>query len=130
MKADAIVVLGGRANRLPVGLRLRAEGVAPVLLVFNASGAGNDEHLYERPDPYTTRGEAQAIARLADEHGWRSVVVVTSGYHVPRARLIVRRAFDGELQMVGAPSWRWRLPLDLATEVVKGAWALTLGRAP
>jgi hypothetical protein len=56
--------------------------------------------------------------------------VVTSGYHVPRARLIVRRAFDGEVQMVGAPSWRWRLPLDLATELVKGAYALTLGRAP
>jgi uncharacterized SAM-binding protein YcdF (DUF218 family) len=57
-------------------------------------------------------------------------VVVTSGYHVPRAGLIVRRAFDGEVQMVGAPSWRWRLPLDLATEVVKGVYALTLGRAP
>ena len=130
MKADAIVVLGGRANRLPVGLRLHEEGVAPVLLVFNSSGAGDDEHVYERPDPYTTRGEARAIARLADEHGWRSVVVVTSGYHVPRARLIVRRAYDGEVQMVGAPSWRWRLPLDVVFEVVKGAYALTLGRAP
>jgi uncharacterized SAM-binding protein YcdF (DUF218 family) len=130
VKADAIVVLGGRSNRLPVGLRLHEEGVAPVLLVFNASGSGDAGHLYERPDPYTTRGEARAIARLAAEHGWRSVVVVTSGYHVPRAGLIVRRAFDGDVQMVGAPSWRWRLPLDLATEVVKGVYALTLGRAP
>ena len=49
---------------------------------------------------------------------------------MPRARLIVRRAFDGEVQMVGAPSWRWRLPLDVAFELVKGAYALTLGRAP
>jgi len=130
VRADAIVVLGGRENRVPVGLRLYEESVAPVLLVFNATGAGDDDHIYERPDPYTTRGEARAIARLAREHGWQSVVVVTSGYHVPRARLIVQRAFDGEVQMVGAPSWRMRLPLDVAFELVKGAYALTLGRRP
>ena len=130
MKADAIVVLGGRANRLPVGLQLREEDVAPVLLVFNATGVGDEDHLYERPDPYTTRGEARAVARLAREHGWRSIVVVTSSYHVPRARMLVRRAWDGELRMVGAPPTRWRLPLDVASELVKGAYALTFGRAP
>jgi uncharacterized SAM-binding protein YcdF (DUF218 family) len=100
-----------------------------VLLVFNASGVGEGQHLYVRPDPYTTRGEARAVARLADEHGWRSVVVVTSRYHVPRARMIFNRAWNGDLRMMGVPSTSWRLPFDYASEVVKALYALTLRRS-
>ena len=59
VKADAIVVLGGRPTRLPVGLRLWRAGVAPALVVFNEDGRGDDEHLYVRPEPYNTRGEAR-----------------------------------------------------------------------
>src|SRR5205823_5133085 len=36
------------------------------------------------PQPYSTRGEARAIARLAVQHGWRRVIVVTSTFHVTR----------------------------------------------
>jgi len=130
MSADAIVVLGGRPNRLPVGLRLLREGEGRVLIVFNATGSGDEEHLYVRPDPYTTRGEARAVAKLAREHGWRSIVVVTSTYHVPRARLIFRRAFDGELRMASAPPTWWRLPFDVVSELVKALYALTMRRSP
>jgi hypothetical protein len=130
MKADAIVVLGGRPNRLPVGLRLWRAEVAPTLVIFNASGEGDDEHLYVRPEPYTTRGEARATARLAREHGWRSIVVVTSSYHVPRARMLFRRAFDGEVRTASAQPTLWRLPVDLVLELVKTVYALTLRRSP
>ena len=130
MGADAIVVLGGRPNRLPVGIRLWRDGVAPHLVVFNATGRGDDEHLYIRPEPYSTRGEARAAARLAHEHGWHSLVVVTSSYHVPRARMIFRRAWDGELAMVSAPATGWRLPYDLLSEAVKAVYAVTLRRSP
>ena len=102
MTADAVVVLGGRPNRVPVGRRLLEEGVAPELLVFNATGEGDGDTIYVRPDPYTTRGEARAVARIGRERGWRSVVVVTSTYHVTRARLLVERCYDGELRVVGA----------------------------
>ena len=129
-RADAIVVLGGRRNRLPVGLRLWRERVAPTLVVFNEDGRGDDEHLYFRPDPYNTRGEARVTARLAREHGWRSIVLVTSSYHLPRARMIFRRAFDGEIVAAGAPPTLWRLPYDLASEIAKTVFALTLRRSP
>jgi hypothetical protein len=128
--ADAIVVLGGRANRLPVGLRLLHEGEGRVLIVFNASASGEGDHVYLRPDPYTTRGEARAVATLARKHGWRSIVVVTSSYHVPRARLIFRRAFDGEVRMASAPAIWWRLPFDVLSELAKAVYALTLRRDP
>ena len=124
MIADAIVVLGGRPNRVPVGLALVRAGVAPVLLVFNADGSAvdvpeGDEIVAMRPEPYNTRGEAAIAARLARERGWRSLVVVTSSYHVPRARRIFRRAWDGELTMIPAPATPWRLPYDVASEAAK-----------
>ena len=125
MRADAIVVLGGRANRLPVGVALARAGVAPALLVFNSDGSLVEapcEITCVRPDPYSTRGEAATTARLARERGWRSLVVVTSSYHVPRARHIFRRAFEGELTMVPAPATLWRLPYDVASEA--GKWAV------
>src|SRR5438132_5812469 len=96
-RADAVVVLsGGRDRRLDPALRLMRQRVAPVLVI---SGAGYDEKwkkarglcahgaqgfrvLCFDPTPYSTRGEARGIARLAREHGWRKVDVVTSRYHV------------------------------------------------
>ena len=124
MTADAVVVLGGRPNRVPVGVALVRAGVAPVLVVFNADGAAPHsaeagEVVAIRPDPYTTRGEAAIAAQLARERAWRSLVVVTSSYHVPRARRIFRRAFDGELTLVPAAATLWRLPYDVASEAAK-----------
>src|SRR4029453_7455561 len=55
-------------------------------------------------DPFTTRGEAQVGARLAAARGWTKLLVVTSDYHVRRARLLFSRCFDGSLVVVGAPS--------------------------
>lgn len=63
------------------------------------------------PHPSTTRGEAEEIRRLAASRGWHSIVVVTTPYHVSRARMIVRRCWPGELSMVAAPidtaPWTW-----------------------
>ncbi|MEV6924077.1 hypothetical protein AB0M46_06125 [Dactylosporangium sp. NPDC051485] len=49
------------------------------------------------PDPDTTRGEAEAIARYAREFGWKSVVIVTTADHAWRARLRVTRCFPGQV---------------------------------
>lgn len=129
-----MVVLGGRLDRVPVGVALARAGAAPVFVVFNDSGSfgeavGGVEVIALRPDPPTTRGEARMVGALARERGWQSVVVVSSSYHLFRARLIFRRAFDGELHMVAAPSTRWRLPLDAASELAKLVYALTLRRS-
>jgi uncharacterized SAM-binding protein YcdF (DUF218 family) len=72
-----------------------------------------------RADPYSTRGEARAIARLAAQHHWRLVDVVTSQYHVFRARILIRRCFHGGLRMIGAPQSTLHLPIDVAKESLK-----------
>jgi uncharacterized SAM-binding protein YcdF (DUF218 family) len=82
------------------------------------------------PDPSSTRGEARAVAGLAAERGWRSVLAVTSSYHVPRTRLIFARALKCDLDVLSAGCSRKRLPRDLAAEAAKWMLALTLRRSP
>ncbi len=114
--ADAVVVLsGGKSDRLPKGLQLVQRGVAPTLVISDGNAADYPEAnklcrggrpfkvICFRPDPYSTRGEAEAVARLARKHHWRSLVVVTSRYHVFRARILFKRCFKGRLAVVG--SW-------------------------
>jgi hypothetical protein len=49
------------------------------------------------PDPDTTRGEAEAIGRMAQKYGWHSIVIVTTADHAWRARLRVTRCFSGQV---------------------------------
>ena len=115
-RADAVVVLGHglSGERLPKALQLMSRGVAPVLVVSRARDPGSptagaicrDHYSFQvvcfRATPFTTRGEARHVARLADERGWRSLVLVTSTYHLSRARMLHGRCFHGRLDAVGA----------------------------
>ncbi|MCE0763144.1 YdcF family protein [Pseudonocardia kujensis] len=126
--ADAIVVLGGTDyQRYPYGLELALQGYAPQVVFSNPNGEQdvwlNDLCTHQRytftvtcftPDPSTTRGEAEAVEHLAEEHGWRSLLVVTFRPHVSRARYILGRCFDGQLVMTDSPgndlsleTWVW-----------------------
>ena len=137
---DAIVSLDGdRPRRLRKAVELAAGGVAPTLVVVRAEEvapellrAGNlpFEVLSVVPDPSSTRGEARQVSRLAGERGWRRILVVTSSYHVPRARLIFRRGVLCELAFVSAGCPRRRLPLDVGSEIAKSVLACTVRRGP
>ena len=139
-RADAIISLDGdRPRRLRKAVELAAEGVAPTLVVVRAQAAAPEllkarelpfEVLSVVPEPSTTRGEAREVARLAGERGWRRILVVTSTYHVPRARLSFRRGLMCELAFVSAGCRRRRLPLDVSWEIAKLVLASTLRRAP
>ena len=137
---DAIVSLDGdRPRRLRKAVELAAAGIAPTLVVVRAEAVAPEllsaaslpfELLSVVPEPSTTRGEARAVAQLARERGWRRIVVVTSTYHVPRARLIFRRGVAYELAFVSAGCRRRRLPLDICWESAKFVLACTLRRTP
>jgi uncharacterized SAM-binding protein YcdF (DUF218 family) len=126
IKADAVIVLSGTKQRLPVGEQLVRAGFAPVLVVSRSTDPKASERLACRRGaicfravPYSTRGEARAIARLAAQHHWRTVDVVTSKFHIYRARILIRRCYHGGLRMVGAPQSRLHLPLDAVKETLK-----------
>ena len=139
-RADAIVSLDGdRPRRLRKAVELAAEGVAPTLVVVRTEAVAPEllkarelpfEVLSVVPEPSTTRGDAREVAHLAGERVWRRIFVVTSTYHIPRARLIFRRGLVCEVVFVSAGCRRRRLPLDLCWEIAKLVLASTLRRAP
>ena len=136
--ADAVVVLAGDAgHRIPRGLGLVRRGVAPALVLSRESGpkwdrwrllCGKRSVVCFNAKPYSTQGEAETFARLAARRGWRSVVIVTSRYHVFRARMLFDRCFSGRLAAVGAGYDRKWLPLVLPLETAKLVRALTTAR--
>ena len=117
-RADAVVVLGPPTedNRLETGLTLISQGYASNLVIsinspnqrraraVCAQPPGGVSVTCFTPDPATTQGEAQQIRRLAAAQHWNAVIVVTSTYHVSRARMIIKRCFDGRLEVVAARS--------------------------
>ena len=137
--ADAVVVLAGTKQRLPVGLELMRRGFAPVLVVSRSHSPTQLEtatcrgrHRYRvicfNADPYSTHGEAEEIGRLARANGWTRLNVVTSNFHVFRARILVRRCYRGALRMIGAPQSTKHLPIDVVKESAKLVYQETLQR--
>ena len=116
--ADAIFVLGGQyLDRYPFGLALASQGLASTVVLSNPDGASN-KRVYDTcihpppkitvmcfaPDPSTTKGEGRELRRLAAQYGWKTVIVVTFGPHLSRARYILRQCFDGDLVVVASPA--------------------------
>jgi uncharacterized SAM-binding protein YcdF (DUF218 family) len=142
--ADAVVVLSGGRERLPPAMALVRRGVAPVLAISSVSRtkpwvlgrrlctAGRYAHarvICFDAQPYSTRGEAEAVERLVREHQWSSIVVVTSRFHVTRAHMLFRRCYEGRLSMLGVSSPWWKLPADWVSETGKMIVQLTAQRS-
>jgi uncharacterized SAM-binding protein YcdF (DUF218 family) len=116
-RADAILVLGppdldGRAEAAYALARAHYAGTVVVSvqsdLQQQVKGACRNQNpdyqvICFQPDPGTTRGEAHEIAQLARTHRWRTVIVITSTYHISRARMIIERCLPGTVLMVAAP---------------------------
>jgi uncharacterized SAM-binding protein YcdF (DUF218 family) len=100
--ADGIVALTGGASRISDAVELLASGRGRRLLITGVGPTTNTAELMRlAPDHQrwfgccidldyaaaNTVGNAVETRRWARERGFRSLVVVTSGYHMPRAML-------------------------------------------
>jgi uncharacterized SAM-binding protein YcdF (DUF218 family) len=123
-KADGIVVLTGGSSRLSDGMELLAAGYGRRLLIsgVHPTNAASDisRTLTENRSylnccvdldrsAVNTRSNAAETRRWARERGFKSLIVVTSNYHMPRAILELSHAMpDIELIPYAVIGDRWR----------------------
>lgn len=117
---DAVVVLGGGTPaRAALGIEVAERHDAELVLSSTAAifgerlgrRCGEDAVCYE-PDPSNTSGEAATTARMLEEHGWDHVTVVTSWFHISRARMLLHQCLaPGTVSVVGTETtgtWPWQ----------------------
>jgi uncharacterized SAM-binding protein YcdF (DUF218 family) len=119
--ADAVVLLAGSKKRLPVALDLMRRHAARTLLVSETSQKDDParyalchgakpkgyELICRNADPFSTRGEARLAGQLAQRNHWLSLIVVSSRYHLYRAKELFGRCTDATLIMRGTDGDPW-----------------------
>ncbi|ONF94922.1 hypothetical protein SPHI_29030 [Sphingomonas jeddahensis] len=114
LTTDAIVVPTGGPGRIPRGLSLIEEGRAKRMLVTGvATGLRKVDLAAANGHPRAiaccvdlgreavdTRSNAEETSRWVREHGYKSVRLVTSDWHMARARMEVGEALDEDVTIV------------------------------
>lgn len=103
------MVPGGDPSRLTFGRKLAAEGFAPTLLISISKQTcpaqiPHVDVLCFRPHPATTQGEARYTAKMARDHRWKKVIVVSSTEQTTRARIRLKRCTDIDISYVPSSS--------------------------
>jgi uncharacterized SAM-binding protein YcdF (DUF218 family) len=116
-RTDAIAVLTGGLGRLDAGFRLLSEKHAGKLFVSGVYRGVDVNHLLElfqqKPEGLkccleighsadNTAGNAAETAQWVRQNGFRSLRVVTSGYHMPRTMLEFRHAMP-DIELISHP---------------------------
>lgn len=123
-KADGIVVFTGGSSRISDAMDLLAEGYGKRLLISGVHPAnGANDILRSLPDTHAllsccvdldrsainTRSNATETRRWVSERGFRSLIVVTSNYHMPRAMVELSHAMpDVDLIFYPVIGDKWR----------------------
>jgi len=124
-KADAIIMFDGIGGRKYTTYWLADHNYAPVVAVSTQDLAYCERTLPTisgvqlfcfKPDPATTRGEAEATERLATQHGWNKVIVVVGRAQETRARIRVDRCYSGDLEVAGVSPGRHNWPKTIVYE--------------
>ena len=118
--ADALIVLSDDnfyADRATRAAELFRKGKAPIVVASGRRlrpmagiaelmehdlmerGVPKDKIVRVAHDADNTREEAEALAKLATQRKWHSVIVVTSNYHTRRARYIFHRVFPQGIEV-------------------------------
>ena len=165
VKSDIIVILAGDISRELLGAELYAQGFAPDVWISRARpdssiaelakfgipmpseeaidrqilvkrGVPNDRIRVYGSDVVSTADEAEALRREFPSRGKR-ILVVTSRYHVRRARIVFRRLLrEADVRVVAEPyddsrkPW-WKdkeLAENAPLEIMKTLYYLTGGR--
>lgn len=114
-RADMIVVLAGGLGRIEEGLRLLSAGIAPLLII---SGAGKEAafdsisvrkdmiekiargHIIMEKESGSTYQNALKVFDLIRSYGARSIILLSSNYHMKRSLLIFRMVIPDDVVII------------------------------
>lgn len=115
-RADAIVVLTGGKGRISEGLRLLRQNRSPVLILSGVDADADVDSIFlgglssaERSSiilekrSRSTYENATQTRRLMDEKGLRSIILITSAYHMKRAQYLFLRVLPEGASVVPHP---------------------------
>lgn len=117
-QSDAVAVLGGGGDhRVVEAVRLIDEEMGRVLILTDTGAVGEGENVWQTSNAFrivaienglspgaimlteqvveSTYDEARAVRQTMEQHGMKSVIVVTDPFHTERTRRIFRDAFLG-----------------------------------
>ena len=116
--ADAIVVLTGGTGRVEEGLRLFREGRGGYLILSGVEETSSLGAIFPGRDLKTavdtsriildiesrrTIDNAFNVKKIVEEKGFKSLILVTSNYHMKRASTILRKTINGEVKLYRNP---------------------------
>lgn len=116
-KADGIVVLTGGYQRIDQAVDLLSRGYGKRLLISGVHPSTTSAQIRKMTksstdlfdccvdigyDAIDTIGNATETAKWIHEKGYRTILVVTSNYHMPRSLFELRRV-DGQTDFIGYP---------------------------
>lgn len=125
-QADAIVVLTGGQERIEKAVALLGEQRAQRLLISGVNPETTERQIIARTairrdlfaccidldrKALNTIGNASEAALWAKEHGFNSLIMVTSAYHMPRATVELEAAMP-ELEVIAYPVLAEELQLE------------------
>ncbi len=129
-RADLLAVYGGDYQRYASGWTLERAGTFRYLVFSDASpgfvaemerhfGRPRRATLLLEPNARNTSQNARYVARLAEAHGCRSLMVLTSWWHLPRALFLTRLALLGRgIRVLGWPLASASAPDDRPASVL------------
>jgi uncharacterized SAM-binding protein YcdF (DUF218 family) len=115
-RTDAIVVLTGGAKRLERGIDLLQRGKADRMLVSGVDRTVRPVELAERyrvspalfeccidlgREAVDTRSNAEETSRWLERHKFKTVRLVTTDWHMPRARFELARQAGDDVELLG-----------------------------
>jgi uncharacterized SAM-binding protein YcdF (DUF218 family) len=111
--ADAIVVLTGGMGRADEGLRLLREGRAGVLILSGVHADADIDSIFLNKTSKAERGKiilekvssstyenAVEVNRLVARHGFKSIILLTSAYHMKRAEFIFKKILPADVKIL------------------------------
>ena len=114
-KTDAVVVITGGSGRIEQGVEVLGAGHAKRMLISGTDPAVTKEDLVERlggksrligccvdlgSESVDTRSNAEETKRWLDKRNYRSLRLITSDWHMRRARYEFRLALDDQYRVI------------------------------